>query len=90
MTVKEIFHGYLPALPHLVNTAEVEGQTVRECLEAFVARYPGSRACIYSDKGTLGRDYAGFADKVLIRPSDLDIPVEDGSQLDIVCVFDGG
>ena len=88
--MKVSFHGYIKPLPHLVNSAEVEGDTIRECLAAFAERYPNLREDFYDDEGRIGDNYAVFLDREMIHRDDFDRAVPEGSEIHIVMLFSGG
>lgn len=88
--MKVSFHGYIKPFPHLVNSAEIEGRTVRECLDAFVEVYPSLRKSIYDGEGNIGEHYAVFLDKEILHTEELDRTVPEGSELHIVTLLAGG
>jgi hypothetical protein len=88
--MKVSFHGYIKPLPNLVNAAEVEGKTIRECLEAFFALYPNIREYIYDSQGNITEHYAIFLDKEVVKFENLDRPVTEESEIHIVTLLSGG
>ncbi|MBW1803470.1 MAG: MoaD/ThiS family protein [Deltaproteobacteria bacterium] len=88
--MKVSFHGYIKPFPHLVNSAEVEGRTVRECLDAFVEMYPSLRESFYDGEDNIGENYAVFLDREIIHHDEFDRAVPEGSGLHIVTLFAGG
>jgi hypothetical protein len=88
--MKVSFHGYIKPLSNLVNTAEVEGKTIRECLEAFFALYSNIRGDIFDSQGNITDEYAILLDKEVIRFEDLDRPVMEESEIHIITLLSGG
>lgn len=88
--MKVSFHGYIRPFPHLVNSAEVEGRTIRECIDAFTERYPGLRESIYDREGNIAESYAVFLDQEMIHCDEFDREVPEGSEIHIVTLLAGG
>ena len=88
--MKVSFHGYIKPLPNLVNAAEVEGKTIRECLEAFFELYPNIRGDIYDRQGNLTEHYAILLDKEVVKFEDLDRPVTEENEVHIITLLSGG
>lgn len=89
MTVKLYFHGYISPLPNLVNVADVSGKTVVQCVDEFVKLYPSIKKSLFDEKGKFSEHFVVFIDgnKVSV---DENKPVEDGQELHIVSLVDGG
>lgn len=88
--MKVSFHGYIKPLPHLVNSAEVEGRTVRECIDAFVKLYPSLRDSFYDGEDNIGENYAVFLDRELVHRDEIDRAAPEGSEIHIVTLLAGG
>ena len=69
---------------------EVDGRTVRECIEAIEARYPGFLELVFDTQG----DVRLFA-RLFVNGDDLgreaaDVPVDSGDRIEIVAAVAGG
>jgi molybdopterin converting factor small subunit len=73
-----------------VKTAEVEGSTVAECLEALAARYPELRSLLFGPRGGLPSGLNLFVNGESALPGGLSRPVRDGDRLYIAYVMVGG
>ena len=80
-------------LPHLTNDQEivdVEGNTVGECLDDFVRKFPMSREWLFEDDGQLRKYIDIFINLEETDPDDLTTPVRDGDEIHIVMHLTGG
>jgi sulfur carrier protein ThiS len=69
---------------------EVDGRTVRECIEAVEARHPGFLELIFDTQGNV-RLFA----RLFVNGDDLgreaaDVPVDNGDRIEIVAAVAGG
>ena len=67
--------------------SEVTGATVRECLDAVEARYPGFRAQVLDDAGQVHRFVRLFVNG---EPAGLDQPVEGPDSVEVLAAIAGG
>jgi molybdopterin converting factor small subunit len=82
-----------PFMQHLaggVRTAEVEGKTVAECLEALADRYPQLKPRLLGPRGELSRGLNLFINGESAPPGEMSRPVEDGDSIHIAYVMVGG
>jgi molybdopterin converting factor small subunit len=80
-------------LPHLTNDqeiVEVEGKTIRECLEDFCRRYPKARRWIFREDGEMANFTDVFVNLKSTFPGELDQPVQDGDELFLMLMLSGG
>ena len=68
---------------------QVEGDSVRACLEAAEAAYPGLLDLVY-DKGGVRRSVRLFVGDDPLGAGELDDPIPDGVVLSIVAAIGGG
>jgi molybdopterin synthase sulfur carrier subunit len=73
-----------------VETLEVEGTTVNECLEELEAQFPGMRQSLLDRQGKLLRVFGIYLDSDGLRPVELDSPVRDGDEIVILNFLMGG
>lgn len=80
-------------LPHLTddrNEVEITGNTVGECLEQLVARYPKSKKWIFQDNGKLTDFINIFINLESLDEDVLSQSVKDGDEIIIVMMLTGG
>ncbi len=82
-----------PVLYHLTggqDVAEVSGDTVGQCLEQLVARFPGVREGLFGRDGRLLNYVDIYVNGESAYPEELAKPVGDGDELHIVLMLAGG
>jgi molybdopterin synthase sulfur carrier subunit len=72
------------------SSIDVSADTVRGCIDAVEARYPGFRKLIIDSKGSLNRFVSLFVNGEAIARSDLDVPLSPADSLEIVAAAAGG
>jgi hypothetical protein len=73
-----------------LDVVEVEGGSVRACIEAADARFPGFAAQIFDAAGRPHRFVKLFRNGELVAAGDLDRAVEPGDAIEIVAAIAGG
>jgi molybdopterin converting factor small subunit len=82
-----------PFLQHLaggVKQAEVEGKTVKACLEALALQYPELKSRLFGRNGKLPSGLNIFINGENAFPGELSRPVRDGDRIHIAYVMVGG
>jgi molybdopterin converting factor small subunit len=69
---------------------EVDGRTVRECIEAAEARYPGFQELILDGEGGLNRFVRLCVNGEMLASDALDTPVSGDDSLAVLAVVAGG
>jgi len=69
---------------------EVEGNTVRECLERVVALYPNVRKWLFREDGELANFIDIFVNLESTFPNQLSDPVREGDEIYIVMMHTAG
>jgi molybdopterin converting factor small subunit len=69
---------------------EVNGGTVRECLDLFVAEFPQVKEILFKDQGELFGYVNIFVNSESCLSEGLDKPVVDGDEIYILTIIDGG
>lgn len=69
---------------------EVEGATIRECLDAVEAEYKGFLAQVVRPDGTAQRFAKIFVNAEQVAPGDLDRRLERDDQVEILTAIGGG
>ncbi len=80
-------------LQHLAGgtkVAEVTGDTVGECLDDLVGRYPDIKPVLFTKRGKLRGHIDVFVNKKSAYPEELSKHVVDGDELHIVNIIVGG
>ena len=72
------------------GSVPVEGATVRACLRALEARYPGSAAQIFDAQGRLQKFVQLFVGEEPVGQDRLDVAVEPDDEITIVAQIGGG
>jgi molybdopterin synthase sulfur carrier subunit len=73
-----------------VETLEVNGRTVGECLNQLEARFPGIRESLLDRQGKLLRVFGIYLNSDGLHPVELDSPVRDGDEIVILNFLMGG
>jgi molybdopterin converting factor small subunit len=72
------------------DEVEVEGSTVRECLEKVVGLYPKVRKWLFREDGELANFIDIFVNLESTFPNQLGDPVKDGDEIFIVMMHTAG
>ena len=67
---------------------EVNGKTVRDCLNDLIRKYPESNKWLFDKKGTL--QIMVLLNDEDVYQKDLDRPVKDGDELQLTLIIGGG
>jgi len=68
----------------------VEGATLRDCLDAVEARYPGFRAQVLDERGLPHRFVKLFRNGEPLAADELDAPLSPDDRLEILAAIAGG
>lgn len=90
MSVKIKLHRSLAKLADGQAVAEVNGNTVGQCLEQLAAHFPKLQKKLFEKDGALSRILEIYINGESIYPDDLAMKVEDGDELDTVMRVSGG
>jgi len=69
---------------------EVEGATIRECLDAVEAEYKGFRAQVVREDGSAQRFIKLFVNQEQVAEADLDVKLERDDEVEILAAVGGG
>ncbi len=72
------------------GTAEVNGDTVGQCLDHLVEQFPGIEKGLFDKNGKLLNFIDIYVNKESSYPEELAKPVKDGDELHIVITIAGG
>ena len=90
MNVKVNCQYFLLHLTDDRDEIEVDGRTVRECLEQLVALYPKVRKWLFREDGELANFVDIFVNLESTFPNQLSDPVKDGDEIYIVMMHTAG
>jgi molybdopterin converting factor small subunit len=80
-------------LLHLTDdkmVVEVEGNTIKECLDQLVAKYPKVKKWLYREDGELANYLDIFVNLESMFPNQINDPVKDGDVIYIVMMHTAG
>ena len=69
---------------------KVEGATVRECLHDLVRQYPKLKKMLLNKEGDLMSSYDFYINGQSVYPKDMNAPLIDGDNLNVLYVIHGG
>jgi molybdopterin converting factor small subunit len=90
MSVKINIH---PSLLHVTDNqeiVEVSGNTVGQCFEQLVKKFPDLKEWLYEKDGKLSKYIDVFVNQESAYPEELKKPVKDGDNLQIIMTIAGG
>jgi molybdopterin converting factor small subunit len=69
---------------------EANGQTVGECIQDLISRYPGMKEAIFDKRGRLLNQIEIYLNMESAYPDELKKPVKDGDEIHIAVMLAGG
>ncbi|OGR15373.1 MAG: ThiS family protein [Desulfobacterales bacterium RIFOXYA12_FULL_46_15] len=73
-----------------LKTLEVEGNTVGEALNDFISQYPGMKKELFDKNGKLLHYIEIYLNKVSAYPGELEKPLKNGDEIQIITFLAGG
>jgi len=73
-----------------VETCEVTGRTVGECLKSLEVQFPGIKEYLFDRQGRLLRIFGIYLNSNGLDPVELDTPVQDNDEIVILNFLIGG
>ncbi len=73
-----------------VETCEVTGSTIGECLESLETQFPGIKEYLFDRQGRLLRIFGIYLNSDGLNPVELDTPVQDNDEIVILNFLMGG
>ena len=73
-----------------VETCEVGGRTVGECLKSLEGQFPGIKDYLFDRQGRLLGIFGIYLNSDGLSPVELDTPVQDGDEIVILNFLMGG
>jgi molybdopterin converting factor small subunit len=90
LSVSIKLHRALAKIADGQTTVEVEGESVGQCLEQLVIKFPRLKKKLFEKDGALSRILEIYLNGESIYPGDLDTRVKDGDELDALLRIAGG
>ena len=90
MSVKVSLHRTHRQFTGGLETVEVRGETVGDCLEHLAKEYPGIGEALFEKKGKLKRHIEVFLNLKSTYPQELAVPVKDGDEIHVTVMVAGG
>jgi molybdopterin converting factor small subunit len=90
MSVRVKLPSILQELSCGVETCEVTGQTVGECIKSLEMRFPDIKNHLFDRQGRLLRIFGIYLKSDGIQPVDLDATVRDNDEIVILSFITGG
>jgi len=90
MSVKMSISQAVPEYSPPEQLPEVNGKTVKECLDELVKKSPNLERWLFDEKGELHEYLDIYLNKESTYPDLLTKPVKDGDELHILCIIGGG
>jgi molybdopterin converting factor small subunit len=90
MSVRMYLHPDMWDLADNNEIVEVAGQTVGECLDKLIVRYPGLKDLIFYKDGSLQTFIEIFVNRRVAYHNELEWVVEDGDEIHLSMTIAGG
>jgi MoaD family protein len=90
LNVKINIHRSFSRFTNGQTIVEVNGNTVGQCLNELVKRFPQLKRKLFEKDGTLSRIVDIYVNGESAYPEGLEAPVKDGDELHIVVIISGG
>ena len=90
MSVKVNIHRTHRIYTNGLETVEVKGKTVGDCLDQLIEQYPGMREGLFDKKGRLLNVVEVYVNNESAYPEELEKPVKDGDEIHLILMLAGG
>ncbi len=90
MSIKVHINSLLYQYTNNQSTAEVNGDTVGQCLEHLVEQFPSLKKALFNENGELLSYIEIYINEESAYPDELAKPVKPGDELHILFMVDGG
>jgi len=90
MSVRINIPQFLRHLASDAHVADVNGETVGECLNDLVKRFPSTKRWLFDDNGKLLNAVEVYVNGESTYPEELNKPVNDRDELHILLIIAGG
>jgi len=90
MAVRVHIHTTHRQLTDGADVVAVEGNTVGECLNRLIQRFPGMEKALFAKKDKLLNNVEVYLNHASAYPNELIKPVKDGDEIHVVVMLTGG
>ena len=90
MSVKVSLHRTHRQFTGGLETVEVQGESVGDCLDHLAKEYPGIGDALFEKTGKLRNHIEVFLNLRTTYPQELAVPVKDGDEIHITAMLAGG
>jgi len=90
MAVRVHIHTTHRQLTDGADVIAVEGNTVGECLNRLIQRFPGMEKALFAKKDKLLNNVEVYLNHASAYPNELIKPVKDGDEIHLVVMLTGG
>jgi len=90
MAVRVHIHTTHRQLTDGADVVAVEGNTVGECLNRLIQRFPGMEKALFAKKDKLLNNVEVYLNHASAYPNELIKPVKDGDEIHLVVMLTGG
>jgi molybdopterin converting factor small subunit len=90
MSITLHLHPFLMHLADNKDLHQVNGTTVRECLEDIAKRYPDLEQWLFDEERNLKNLFELYVNMESALPEGLEKPVKDGDEINLVIIVAGG
>jgi molybdopterin converting factor small subunit len=73
-----------------IETLEIEGSTIGDCLDGLIRRFPDMREALFDGKQKLKNQIEIYLNMESAYPDELKKPVKDGDDVYIIVMLAGG
>ncbi len=73
-----------------LETVDVQGETVGDCLRYLAKEYPGIGEALFEKQGKLRNHIEVFLNLQTTYPQELAMPVKDGDEIHVTAMLGGG
>ena len=90
MSVKIKLHPYYFEFTGDKEEVEASGSTVREIIDDLERQYPGIKEQLLDERGKLQGFAELFVNNEIVFPGQIDKPVKDGDEMEVLTITAGG
>lgn len=90
MTVKIDIHKTHRQYTDQLETVEVDGKTIGECIDSLIKKFPGMEKALFNNKATLKNHIEFYLNSESTYPDELKKKVSEGDCITITVMLAGG
>jgi molybdopterin converting factor small subunit len=81
---------YLRPYTENKEMVEVNGETIKECLDSLLKKYPSLKKMVFDEDGQLHHYVSIFAANEIVYFDQFDKPIKDGEMIHLLYIIGGG